>query len=101
MQSLGSIAGVLVTLLALAAIAGVLYVYARGSADKATIESQGKLLVSRKDEIDDLTRRVTALEAENHHLQNAVAQVRGIDTVQATVDSIKRDTAALVSAVVV
>jgi hypothetical protein len=48
----------LVALFALIAILGTAYVYFRGSADKATIEAQGRLLIVRGEEITDLTTRV-------------------------------------------
>lgn len=95
MSAVGQGLGLVLAGFGLLAIIGVAFVYFRGSADKATLESQGRLLASRKDEIDDLTRRMAAVEAENQHLRVAVAQVQGIDHLQATADAIKADVAAI------
>ena len=84
-------------LFAVVAILAVAFVYFRGSADKAVVESQGRLLASRKEEIDDLTRRLEILETENANLKIAVAQVHGIDHLQSTADAIKADTSALLA----
>lgn len=95
METLGGALGVIVTLFALVAILGVAYVYFRGSADKATIESQGRLLAAIKDENTNLTRRVEHLETENADLREAVAEVRGITQLRALTEAIKADTSAI------
>ncbi|HWB36347.1 MAG TPA: hypothetical protein VHA75_10005 [Rugosimonospora sp.] len=102
MTTFQQVLAVLGGLFTLAALLGVLLVYARGSADKATVEAQGNLLEVRKAEIDDLRRRMAVVEADNKHLHEenerlheAVAQVKGIDKVQATVDAIHSDTKAI------
>ena len=95
MDTFGGALGVIVTLFALVAILGVAYVYFRGSADKATIESQGRLLSALTDENANLARRVTHLETENADLRVAVAEVRGITELKTVAAAIKADTSAI------
>lgn len=95
MTSLIAFLTVLGGLLGLVAVLGVIYVYFRGSADKATIESQGRLIVAIKDENGSLTHRVEVLERENADLRVAVAEVRGITELRDLAESIKLDTAAI------
>lgn len=102
-QILASLTGVLAVIggtFSIIAILAAAYVWFRSAGEKATIESQGRLLAARKEEIEDLTRRVGAVEAENVHLRETVMQVKGIDLVQATADLIKADTAAIRAKVV-
>lgn len=79
--------------IALVAFIGLCVVYLRGSADKGTIESQDRLIKSRGDEIEDLTRRVVAaetrvaaVEAENAILRRAVSHVEEIVELQQTME---------------
>ena len=72
---------------------GLCFVYLRGSADKGTIESQARLIQTRGTEIDDLTRRVaiveaenTALKAKNATLHDAVSHVEELVQLQHTLD---------------
>lgn len=90
------------TLFLLVGLAAAAYASFKGAADKTTVEAQGRLLETRGAEIADLTRRVAHLEHElelsrtrEGELLLAVAQVRGIDTLQATASAIKSDTAAI------
>lgn len=89
MEGLGAGLSILGGGFGLVAILAVAFVYFRGSADKATISSQGNLLASRKEEIEDLTRRVATLEAERDALRRAVEQIKGIDHLQHTVDHLQ------------
>lgn len=97
MQSVSTVLGIIIAAFAIIAVLGVAFVYFRGSADKATIESQGRLLATRKEEIDDLKRRVGVLEAENEHLNRAVRQVEGIGDLTALATLIKADTATILT----
>lgn len=51
------------------AVLGVVVIYLRGSSNKGIQESQARLIESRGEEIEDLTRRVTTLEGEKQSLQ--------------------------------
>jgi cell division protein FtsB len=100
-----SLTGVLTALgagFALVAIIAVAFVWARGSADKATIESLERNNAALEEELrttnrrcDALNDRVKNLEDENSHLKDAVAQVAGIGHLQATADAIRADTNAI------
>lgn len=79
-------------------VAGVLvvaFLYLRGSADKVTVEAQGRLLETRGQEIADLQRRLARVEAENEQLKLSVANVRGIDKLRDEVAEVKSDTTAI------
>jgi hypothetical protein len=78
----------------LLAFLGVAFVYLRGSADKGTIESQGRLIESLTAEnadlrtkTDRLSTRVTAVEAENLVLRDAVGHTEEVRALQITLDS--------------
>lgn len=80
--------------LALLSFLGVAFVYLRGSADKGTIESQGRLIKSLTEENADLQTktaklgtRVTAVEAENLILRDAVGHTAEVRALQATLDA--------------
>lgn len=83
-------------ILGLIAMVGFCWVYFRGSADKATIESQDRLISSRGRETEDLTRRlgsaearVTALESENAVLRNAVSHVEELVQLQDSLQQLR------------
>lgn len=97
MDQLGGALSVIVGLFALVALLGVLYVYFRGSADKATIESQGRLITAIQGENANLKTRVEHLERENEELHHAVSEVKGITELRATAESIKADTRAILA----
>lgn len=80
----------------LIAIVGFGWVYLRGSADKATIASQEKLIESRGNEITDLERRVTTVEGENKSLKGenaaltkAVAHVEELVELKQTLEQMR------------
>lgn len=85
------------SLFTLVAIFGVAYVYFRGSADKATIESQGRLIKSIQDENTNLGHRVELLERENDLLKKAVAEVKGISQLRRETAAMHADIQALVT----
>lgn len=73
------ILGYITLAIAVVSFLGAAFVYLRGSADKGTIESQGRLIKAQADELADLTKRLTTAEArvatvevENAVLRDAV-----------------------------
>lgn len=86
-------AAILGGLLTLVTFVGLCFVYFRGSADKGTIESQGRQLAAQASELESYDRRlkaaeakVAALSSENTILRGAVAHVEELVTLQNTLE---------------
>lgn len=92
-MSVPAFLGYISAAIAVVSFIGVAFVYLRGSADKGTIESQGRLIKSLQEENADLirkttnlTERVAAVEAENGVLRSAVGHTEEVKALQSTLD---------------